>query len=186
MVDESGVAPFEVGTETDLGDLTEVKSQDLLPAGKNLLVEIKKAKIRSVGVEGKKPVSQENPEVYRFLALEAVLVDGIPVVGSNGEQGIKFKGKVVFPELMIWANPEIKVTDYWKSKKYLINVKEFLIAIGFKANEPPKINDEFCQGIKGQQVRLSISLKKIQVQDATGAWIDTDDEKNDYRYWRKA
>ena len=55
MVDESGVAPFEVGTETDLGDLTEVKSQDLLPAGKNLLVEIKKAKIRSVGVEGKKP-----------------------------------------------------------------------------------------------------------------------------------
>jgi hypothetical protein len=88
---------------------------------------------------------------------------------------------------MIWANPELKTSDWYRAKRHLVDIKQFLVALGFDIKNPPRIDDAFLTDLIGRRLRGSILIRKERVQDpTTGEWVDSDTERNEFRYWKKA
>lgn len=175
-------SPFDVNEEIEIGDMSDVQGNELLPAASKVLYTIKKASIGEVLKDGKSPKSEENPVVRKKLRLDLRIKEGIEV---NGQ--MKFIGKPCFIDIVVWANPEFNTTEWYKTKKFLFPFKQFIIALGYDPKVPPKVGDTFCSELMGREIRNDIKQKPVQVFDKEkDEWVDTSDLKNEYTNWRAA
>ncbi|UOF78281.1 hypothetical protein [Caudoviricetes sp.] len=179
----------EVNESVDLGDLSKVKQANVaLPAASDVLFTITKAEIRRKLDRNKEPESAENPCALKKLVLTIRLDNGIEVneVKEGGDMIMvtKFKGKSLFPELVIWANPDVKTSPWYVSKQHLLPIKQFLVALGYDPKALPTIDMTFASSLVGTKVKANILQKPVQVKDVeTGKWVDTDEMKNEVTGW---
>lgn len=168
-------APFEVSEEIETGDMSDVQ-EDLLPVASRALFSIKKASVDSV------PLSKEDKTpVLKKIRLQAKLVDGVEVAGET-----KYKGKVAFIDFLVWHSPEHKTSEWYKTRKYLLPYKQFLIGMQYDPKESPKINDQLLIDWVGREFRADIRQVAIQVKDANGDYVATADLKNEFKNFRAA
>lgn len=173
-------APFEISEEYEVSDMTNVQ-EDLLPVASKVLFLIKKASAGSMNLtDSRVAPSEENPVVLRKLRLELRIKEGIQV----GDQ-VKYANKPVFVDLLTWANPTHKTSEFYSSGKYLLPLKQFCKAVG-QPIQGLKINDEFYASLVGMELRADIRQVPIREQDETGKWVATPDLQNEYRNFRAA
>lgn len=177
MNDEMNI---QVTDEFEIGDMSDVQGDVLPPASKVLFV-VKKASIGSLLLDNKQAESDENPVVLKKLRLELRIKEGIEQGGQ-----IKYVNKPCFVDMFVWHNPVHKTSDYYKTRKYLLDFKQFIKAMGYDVKAPPKMNDQFLIELIDREVRGDIQQKPIQVNDGSGKWVNTDEMENKYRNWRTA
>ena len=142
--------PFDVVDEVQVGDLTEVR-QEMLPITQNLKVRIDGASVKT----------SESKDL-KSLALELAIVDGIEVDGE-----VKFINKKVFTgfmDLCVWANPETKNSNWYKTKQYLLGFKQLCQALELDITNV-KVNDEFCTSLLGRELLINIVHEEETVAD---------------------
>ena len=163
---------FNVNEPVEI-DVQDVKEQRIvIPAAKDVKFRIKKAELRMRRVKSEKEggTGEDNPPVTKSIALELSLVDGV------GEG--KFKNKSMFQDVCYWADPAIKMSDWYKNKQHLVPLRFLLSALGIPLKG--SIGDELIGQLQGREVLGTISLKKMQAFDpSTGKYVDTDDFKNE-------
>lgn len=151
--------PFEVVDEVAVGDLTSVQ-QEILPAAQGVRVRIDKAS-----------VATNQTKDLKTLKTELAIVEGIEVVNADtGESELKFVGKKVFPgfmDLCIWANPETRGGNWFKTKQHLLGFKAFCNALELDLANIV-VNDEFCQGLIGREMLVNIVHQEDTVKDEHG------------------
>jgi hypothetical protein len=172
--------PFDVVDEIDMGDLSDVKGQDVIDPAANVKFTIMKASVRTVNLDPKsKNTTDDNPAVLKNLALEVAITEGI------NEEG-KYRNKRFFPEIPVWANPDHKTKDWYKSRKYLFPVKQLIKALGYDEKNAPKINDAFCSDLIGKEFLADIKQTEIQVRQPDDKYVGTGDYKNEVKNFKKA
>ena len=163
---------FNVNEPVEI-DVEDVKEQRIvIPAAKDVKFRIKKAELRMRRVKSEKEggTGEDNPPVTKQISLELSLVDGL-------DQG-KFKNKSMFQDVCYWADPTVKMSDWYKNKQHLVPLKFLLSALGVPLKTT--IGDELIGQIQGRELLGTISLKKMQAFDpSTGKYVDTDDFKNE-------
>lgn len=144
MTEETG---FSVTDEVMVGDLTAVQ-QAITPVAQNVLTRIVKATIE-----------KSKDGNLKTLKTELKIVEGIPVVNAQtGETELKFQNKSLFPgfmELCIWANPDVKNSQWYKNQQHLLGFKQFCQALSLDI-KAVKINDEFLEVLIGRELFVSI------------------------------
>lgn len=168
---------FEVTEEIAVGDLTAVQ-EERLPVCQNLKVRIAKAGVKA----------SKNGDL-KTLKLDLVIVDGIPAVDPDtGETKMRYANKHVFPsfnDLLVWANPETKTSNWYTSKQYLLPFKQFLVAMGVDFKDV-KINDAFLESLVGREVLVSIKHEQETVQNEAGEYVPTGGVRERVVNFRKA
>lgn len=178
--------PFDVTDEVVIEDLTDVKEQKfILPVSHNVLVKIKTAELRA----NRKP--ENGAAEFKLLNLQIRLVDGVEVLDKEtGESEWKYKNKPLFTGLMdliVWHDAEVKVSPWWKERKYAVEFKKFLLALEYDIKSPPAINDKFFEEIVGREVRVDVLHEEEQALDtATGDWKGIGTFKERLKNWKKA
>jgi len=179
--------PFEVMESERLPDVSDVREErGVVPPAKAVLVRIESATTRKSLEQNKQPESEENPVLLKKIALGVRLVEGIEV--PDGEGGIKvaYKNKPMFQDVVYWAHPEHKKSDYYLKRQHLVGLRYLLTALGIDLKAPPAISDEWLANLKGQELRVDITQRKVQARDEEGNWVDTGDLSNELRNWRAA
>lgn len=163
--------PFEVTEEVQVGDLTTVQTE-ILPACQNLRVKIQKANVKT-----------SKDKTLKSLNVQMQIVDGIQV----GEE-LRFKGKVLFTGFMdvcIWADPETKDSQWYKSKQHLLGFKQFCQALDIDLANV-KINDEFLQNLKARELLISIVHEEETSLDEHGNRVKLGTFKERIKNFKKA
>lgn len=177
--DEKGItlpdeAPFEVGEEIEVGDLSTVQD-DIMPASKGVLVEIRKAAVKSTGDMGMK-----------YLNLQMTLPNGIATQNADGELVARYVNKIVFNSMMdlvVWAGPT-KTSAWFQERKHLLGFKEFCRALGLDLTSI-KINDRFCERLIGR--RLLVNIKhEAETELVDGKREKTGKMRERYTGWKAA
>lgn len=161
MVDEG----FEVHEDIEVGDLSDQEGQEVIEAARRVTFTIKKAE-RDVIVD------KETQEVL-FKKLKVTLAVG--PLGVDGEG--KYKNKHFFPSLLLWFNSDRYSSDWWQ-KKSRYPFKSFLLALGFDPKQPPVINEEFINGLVGQEVIADIQKSEVRRKDGSGKYVGTGEYEN--------
>ena len=171
--------PFEVTDEIETGDMSDVQ-EDLLPVASRALFVIKKASVETIGLS-----KEDKTPVLKKIRLQAKLVEGVEVAGET-----KYKGKVAFIDFLVWHSPEHKTSEWYKTRKYLLPYKQFLIGMRYDPKQSPKINDELLSSWVDREFRADIKQKPIQVEtvqeDGSKKWVNTSDLKNEFANYRAA
>ena len=170
-------APFQVGEEIEVGDISDVQ-QALLPVAKGVHGQIRKAGI-----------AKSNDGSLKSLKLEIEMVDGIPIDNpETGETEAQYVGKVIFPgfmDLCCWASPDRPDAKGWyKTKQHLLGFKELMAALG-EDLKAVRINDEFFERITGRDVLFSIKHEADSQKGADGKREKTGTFREKYGTWRK-
>ena len=144
MSEETG---FQVIDEVSVGDLTAVQ-QAITPVAQNVRVRIAKATLES-----------SKDKNLKTLKTELKIVEGIPVLNQDTHEAeLKFQNKSLFPgfmELCVWANTEVKNTQWYKNQQHLLGFKQFCQALSIDLKNV-KINDEFLSSLIGRELLVSI------------------------------
>ncbi len=140
-------APFEVGEEVAVGDLSRVQ-RAVLPAAKDVRFEV-------MGTS----VAKTSSGYLKYLKAKLRIVEGIPSTNEEGEMVMRHAGKVCFPgalDLCVWhdpAGPDAK--GWWKaqeqSQEYKLGIKQFVTALGMDTKDV-RINDAFHLAASGKHV----------------------------------
>lgn len=150
--------PFDVVEEISVGDLTAVQ-QSITPQAQDVKVRIDKA-----------TVEPSKDKALKTLKTSLRVVDGIPVFNQEtGENELKFQNKPLFPgfmDLVIWADPAKKTSQWYKNKQHLLGLKQFCQALEIDIKDV-KINDEFCSSLIGRELLCSIKHEEETTVDAT-------------------
>lgn len=145
-------APFQVGEEIEVGDLSRVQ-RSVLPVARDVRFEVQST-----------AVAKTSSGFIKYLKVKLRIVNGIPSQNDEGELVMKYANKVCFPgvmDLCIWhdpAGPDPK--GWWKAqestREYNLGLKQFWVALG---NDPSKvvINDTFHVASVGKHILGSIS-----------------------------
>lgn len=172
---EQDNVPFEVNEPVEVGDLSDVQQQ-ILPVCQNVKGVIKKASLAA-----------SKSGDLKFIKLELQLVDGIPTTNDDGEIEYRFRGKTVFPgmmETLIWANPDTRTTNWYKTKQHLLPFKEFVKAMGVEGKIT--VNDVFLGMLIGQNVLFSIKHEPNRVLSENGERIADGTFRERVYGWKKA
>lgn len=174
--------PFDVTEEVSVGDLSDVKEQrSIMPVAKGVKVRIAKAG----------PLKSKDGDLMGIKA-ELRIVDGIelPVLDDignpTGETKMAYKNKPLFTgimDLLYWANPETKNSNWYKTRQHLVNFTAFLKALGFELTNV-KVNDGFFGLIKDQEVLVDILHEEESVL-IEGERKKTGTFKEKLKNWRK-
>jgi hypothetical protein len=170
--------PFDVNVDVELGDMSGIT--DVLEPAARVRFKVKQAELNRVEKDG----------VWKMTRLKTQLQVGDVGVDGNG----KYAGKVLFGELIVAHNPEVYTKDWWKNRQYLMDVKQFIKALGYDVKAPPTLNDQFLGEIIGREVLADIKQVKIQakkqVEQGDGTvkvvYVDTDDVKNEVGNFKSA
>jgi hypothetical protein len=169
---------FDITDPVDIGDLSDQEGNDVIEKASKVRFEIRKASVRDYVKQG------EVAWRKKFLALDLV----VGPLGVDGEG--KYANKHFFQDLLLVANttdyPDLN-TDHYKTKARF-QTKMFLKAMGFDPAAPPRINDEFLEGLLNQEVVADIQRKEIQTPPAEpgGKWVGTGDYSNIVANFRAA
>ena len=148
-------APFQVGEEIEVGDLSKVQ-KSVLPAARDVRFEVLATTIEKT-----------KSGYIKYLKAKLRVVNGIPSTNDEGELVMTHAGKVCFPgvmDLCIWHDknaPDPK--GWWKvqdqgSREYQLGIKQFSQACGFDISDPTfKINDTYHTMAAGKHILGSIS-----------------------------
>lgn len=168
---------FQVTDEVVVGDLTAVQQQ-LKPICQNVLVEIEGGKVQ---------VSKD--KASKALILDFRMVEGIPTE-EDGETRMKYVGAKFsngFMDLLVWADPAVKTSNWYKQQTYLLPFKSLKKALSIDVKEEVRINDEWLSSLKGRQIRLSIRHEEEQALDqTTGKYVNTGSLKERIGSFKKA
>ncbi len=167
--------------EWAFGDLSDVKEErSILPPTKGLKVRVAKASINST-----------KDKSLAGLGLDLVIVDGIESVDTEtGETEYRYKNKHLFTngslELCFFADTEVKVSDWFKTKQHLVEFKKFLTALDIPL-AGASITDQFLSELVGREILVDVQQEKDQVKNPeTGDYVDTGTFRNRLRNWKKA
>jgi hypothetical protein len=166
--------PFEVIDEyPDTMDLTSVTGQDVIDAARNVVFSVKNVE----------------PRLFKDESTGAILTAKLNIqfsIGAMGTDGMgKYKGKVLFQEILTYFNPEVYTKEWWK-KNALFPYKMFLKSLGFDPAKPPKVNDEFVSSLKGRELIADIRKVETSVKDkSTGEYVKTGEFKNELTNFKK-
>ena len=176
-------APFDVGEEIEVGDLSKIQS-DIMPAAKGVLVEIRKAEVRNTKAMD-----------VKYLNLQMVLPNGISTQNADGELVQRFVNKIIFnnsQDLVVWAGPT-KTSDWYREGKHLRGIKEFWKALKLPMEDfsrhMSKENSRiaFCESLVGRRLLVNIKHEnETEKNDATGKWEPTGEMKERYAGWKAA
>lgn len=140
-------APFEVVDAISVGDLSTVQSS-VMPQAQNVKVSIVKASVKA-----------SKDKDLKSLNVEFRIVDGITVTDKEtGVESVRYIGKVIFPgfmDLIVWANPETKNSQWYLDKQHLLGFKEFCKALDIDLKSVV-VNDEFLTGLIGRELTCNI------------------------------
>ena len=164
-------APFEVGEEIEVGDLSRVQ-RSVLPAAKGVRFEVQSTSI------------EKTKSGYIKYLKAKLKVLGIPSQNEEGELVMTHAGKIVFPgvmDLCIWHDPNgPDPKGWWKaqdagSREYQLGIKQFSQACGFNVSDPKfKINDAYHLACAGKVILGTISHETDkqtgQVSEKFGNW----------------
>lgn len=164
-------APFQVGEEIEVGDLSGVQ-RSVLPAAKDVRFEV-----MSTSVETTKSGH------IKYLKAKLRIVNGIPGADpETGELTMQHANKIAFPgvlDLCIWHDPNgPDPKGWWKqqdagSREYLLGFRKFSEALGFDI-KAIKVNDEYHLKAAGQHVlgtiRHETDKDTGQVSERFGNW----------------
>jgi hypothetical protein len=169
-------APFQVGEEIEVGDLSDVQ-QDILPVSKDVHVRIRKA---SVAVSASKEL--------KSLKLELELPDGILIENrETGEYEAKYIGKVAFPgfmDLCFWAAPTAKPYFREPGRKWALEFKNLMKALDEDITQI-KINDAFFERISNRDVLVSIRHESESEKGPDGKRVKTGTLREKFQGWKK-
>jgi hypothetical protein len=144
MLDETG---FDVVDAIAVGDLSAVQSQ-VMPQAQNVKVQIVKAAVKA---------SKDGD--LKSLNVEFKVLEGITVTDAEtGAEVTKYVGKSIFPgfmDLVVWANPETKTSQWYKDKQHLLGFKEFCKALEIDLKSVV-VNDEFISSLVGRELTCNI------------------------------
>lgn len=164
--------PFEVVDEVVITDLADVKeSRPVLPVTPNVLFTINKVSlVEGTLIKGEKSAS--NPVITKSLNIELRLVEGI-LDAESGE--MKYVNFPLFTRLFVWADLNVKTSNWWKAKQHLVGFKQLCMALGINLAEV-RINDEWLSSLLGRQVRANILVKPEQIKSPeTGEYVNVPD-----------
>jgi hypothetical protein len=167
--------PFEINEPVEVGDLSDVQAQ-ILPVCQNVKGLIKKASIAT-----------NKDRTLKYIKLELQLVDGIPVPNEDGDVEYRFRGKTVFPGMMetcIWADPNVKTSNYFKTKQHLLPFKEFVKAMGVEGKIT--VNDIFLGLLINQHILFSIKHEANTFPDENGVRKPDGTFRERIYGWKKA
>ncbi len=146
--------PIQVTEETEVGSLADVKEKrTLIPPTKNVKVRIDKAE----------ELLQGNPKgSFKQLKITTPLVEGIEVVGEDGEPKVKYKNAPIFTTICFYADATIYTKDYFKDKQHLVQYTMLLKALDRDVSNPEetKVNDQLIQDISKRLVIADIVQEK--------------------------
>lgn len=171
-------APFAVTDEVQVGDLSQVKEDESIPAAKGVTFRISKASRRDQREDGKKeaPKDDSNPVVRKKLVLDAVITE----LGTDGSG--KYARKHFFPEVLIWADltHQYNTGDKFQSetKGYLNDFKRLLEALGYDIKQPPAVNDSFLSELASREFMADLTREEIRAKQEDGTWEGTGNYKN--------
>jgi hypothetical protein len=143
--------PFEVIDGVEVGDLTSVQTQ-IMPVAQNVKVRVAKA-----------TVDQSKDKALKSLKVQLQIVDGIMV----GEE-LKYVNKPLFPSFMdlcIWADKDVKTSNWYKEKQHLLGFKQFCQALEINIKESINVNDEFLAALIGRELLVNITHEEETVVD---------------------
>lgn len=139
--------PFDVMDQISVGDLSAVQSS-VMPQAQNVKVSIVKASVKA-----------SKDKDLKSLNVEFRIVDGITVTDKEtGVESVRYAGKVIFPgfmDLVVWANPETKNSQWYRDKQHLLGFKEFCRALDIDLKSVI-VNDEFLTGLIGRELTCNI------------------------------
>lgn len=140
-------APFQVGEEIEVGDLSKVQ-RAVLPTARDVRFEV-------LGTS----VAKTSSGYIKYLKARLKVVEGIPTTNAEGEMELKHAGKIVstrWKDLCIWHDPAAPDPKGWwkaqeQSREYQLGLKQFVSAFGIDLKSV-KINDGFHATIAGRHV----------------------------------
>lgn len=157
----SGVEPVEVGDLTSVQELRQV-----IPATRGVKVLVRKAEHRG-----------NEANTFRSINLELLLSEGILSEGTEGEQVVKYKGKVVFARVCYYADPEQYTKDFFKNKQHLVQLKYLGKATGVDLTQ---VDGHKIDELVGKEVLVDIGIRKRQVFEA-GQPVKDENGENVYQ-----
>lgn len=95
-------------------------------------------------------------------------------VDGNG----RYANKVLFGDLIVWSDPEIKTSDWWK-KQARFPWKQFQVAIGLDPKNSLKINDDFLVSLQGTEFVADIRKSEIREKGEDGKYVGIGEFKNE-------
>lgn len=162
--------PFEVLEPIEIGDLSDQEGGDLIEAQRNVRVSIKGCTVKS-----KKTKEGE----FTMTQLDPTFIVGPTGVDGNG----KYKGKhffgwknLAFPGLLLSFNKD-RYTSEWWNKQARYGLKQFLLALGYDPKQPPVVNDEFLQSLKGKELTCDVTKEEI-TEEVDGKYVKTGEYVN--------
>lgn len=174
---------FDVMEEEVLTDLDAVKeSRSVIPASQGVRVKIEKINVRKSLENNAKDAAPEGPEnrvAFKFLNVQFRIMDGVsvPVMddlgNQTGETELKYKNMTLFTQkmdLVFSHNPEIKTSQWWKSKQYIFGFRQFCRALGIDTKGEIRINDEWLELLKGRELLCDIVQEEEQ-ENKNGEWV---------------
>lgn len=154
-------APFQVGEEIVVGDLTEVKElRQIMPPCQNVKVRISKCGIQ-----------QSKDKDITALKLELRIVDGIEITNpETGETKLAYINKPMFTGLMdVIVSADLAVKGrmekaWWRNRQYLVGLKKFCQAVGLDTTNL-KVNDALFETLVGKELLIDIKHEEETSMD---------------------
>ena len=160
-------APFEV-IDFEVPPADDQVGGDVIEAARGVRFSIKKADVR-----------QNDEKTIMRLNVQSKV--GPLGVDSNG----RYANKILFAELLVWADLNVHTTDWWK-KQARFPWKQFQGALGLDASKATRINDEFLSGLIGQEFIADIRKSEIRQKNDDGKYEGTGSFKNELMNFKKA
>ncbi len=178
MEDDGLDVPFDVTESFDMDDLGDQQG-GVMDAYRKVPFVIRKAKVRIQ--DSVSEVTGDKVWGAKRLSLEVA----ISPLGVDGEG--KYKGKVLFADLMLSFNqedfPKRQESEWWQ-KKARYDTKEFFTALGIPL-KGTKVNDEFLASLQGREFLADITKKERETKK-DGAYVKTGEFENELKNFKRS
>lgn len=167
MYDREENGPFDVLEDfPETGDLSTQTGGDVIDKAQKVRFRIENVEPRVNKKDGVVDTAKLNVRV------------SIGALGVDGEG--KYKGKNLFLELLTYANPETRTSEWWQ-KQARFPYKTFLKALGFDEKNPPKVTDAYITSLKGREFIADITRPEIREKGEDGKYVGTGEFKNELK-----
>lgn len=140
---------------------------DVIEAARGVAFSIKKVDVR-----------QNDEKTIMRLNVQSKV--GPLGVDGNG----RYANKILFAELLVWADPDTYTSDWWK-KQARFPWKQFQLALGLDPSQPLRINDEFLTSLQGKEFIADVRKEEIREKGKDGKYSGTGNYKNSLQNFKK-